>query len=96
MTTAVKALREVGCDEPSVERRTGHISVPVQNGASVLVDAVRRLDRAKVKIDDLSLRRPSLDDVFFALTGKPAEADGEEGDDQVAGDGERRRERSRA
>ena len=96
VTTAVKALREVGCEEPSVERRTGHISVPVQNGASVLVDAVRRLDKARVKIDDLSLRRPSLDDVFFGLTGRPAEEVSEEDDGGVSADGQRRRERSRA
>ena len=36
--------------------------------------AVRRLDEADVVVIDLGLRRPSLDEVFLALTGRPAEA----------------------
>src|SRR5947208_13589660 len=36
ITTALKALREVGCGEPTADRRTGHVTVPVQDGASVL------------------------------------------------------------
>jgi hypothetical protein len=42
-------------------------------GSDALVDAVRRLDAADVVITGLALRRPSLDDVFLALTGRPAE-----------------------
>jgi ABC-2 type transport system ATP-binding protein len=34
---------------------------------------VRRLDAAGVVLSDLALRRPTLDDVFLALTGRPAE-----------------------
>ena len=34
---------------------------------------VRALDDAGIAVDDVELRRPSLDDVFFALTGRPAE-----------------------
>jgi ABC-2 type transport system ATP-binding protein len=107
VTTALKALREVGCSEPTADRRTGHITVPVQDGASVLVDAVRALDKARVRIGDLSLHRPSLDDVFFALTGRPAEADGNgqaaasdgeaaSGDGDAGDAGRPRRTRSRA
>ena len=44
------------------------IAVPAPNGATTLVDAVRRLDSANIELADVSLRRPSLDDVFFALT----------------------------
>jgi ABC-2 type transport system ATP-binding protein len=108
VTAALKALQEVGCGEPTANRRTGHITVPVLDGPSVLVDAVRALDKARVRIGDLSLHRPSLDDVFFALTGRPAEADGNgqtagsdgqapSGDgDGSDGAGARRRTRSRA
>ena len=39
----------------------------------MLVDAVRALDVAGVKVDDLALRRPTLDDVFLTLTGHAAE-----------------------
>ena len=40
---------------------------------SALSQAVRQLDEAGIAIDDLALRRPSLDEVFLALTGRPAE-----------------------
>jgi len=60
-----------------------------------LVEAVRHLDRARVKIDDLILHRPSLDDVFFALTGRKAEEAAEgSGDGQVANNGQGRRRRA--
>ena len=51
----------------------GTVLVPVQSGASALVDAVRALDAEGVEVKDLGLRRPSLDDVFLSLTGHLAE-----------------------
>ena len=48
--------------------------MPVGNGGSTaLVEAVRRLDAAGVETEDLALHRPSLDDVFLAVTGHAAE-----------------------
>jgi ABC-2 type transport system ATP-binding protein len=82
LTTAVKALSALASGEPQIDRRTNHVCVPVLDGSSALAEAVRHLDRARVKINDLSLHRPSLDDVFFALTGRAAEADGEVGNGQ--------------
>jgi len=80
LTAAVKALHDVAAGEPKIDKRTNHVTVPVQDGSSVLVEAVRLLDRARVKIDDLSIHRPSLDDVFFGLTGRTAEAEIADGD----------------
>jgi ABC-2 type transport system ATP-binding protein len=77
LNTTAKALSELASGEPQIDRRTNHVTVPVLDGSTALVEAVRHLDRAKVKVDDLSLHRPSLDDVFFALTGRAAEADGD-------------------
>ena len=51
-------------------------TVPVTGGAAVLVDALRRLDAAAIAVDDVGLRRPTLDDVFLTLTGHAAEDDG--------------------
>jgi ABC-2 type transport system ATP-binding protein len=45
-------------------------------GAAV-AEAVRRLDEAGVDIDDVAIRRPTLDDVFMELTGHAAEEDGD-------------------
>ncbi len=51
------------------------ISAPVAAGAGVLPDLVRALDEVSVALDDVAVHRPTLDDVFLALTGRPAEAD---------------------
>ncbi len=49
------------------------LTVPISGGAAVLVDALRRLDAAGIAVDDVGVRRPTLDDVFLTLTGRPAE-----------------------
>ena len=46
-------------------------------GAGVLVQVVRDLDEAGIAIDDIGLRRPTLDDVFLSLTGHAAEIEPE-------------------
>ena len=50
-----------------------------QLGMTLVADAVRRLDKAGVKIVDLIVRRPTLDDVFMTLTGRRAEEPTDEG-----------------
>jgi ABC-2 type transport system ATP-binding protein len=57
-----------------VDLELQRISVPTRGGVTALVTAARRLDDADIELDDLALRRPSLDDVFFALTGDAARA----------------------
>ena len=68
--------------EVTIDEHTRKLTVPASGGgASVLVQVVRDLDEAGITIDDIGLRRPTLDDVFLALTGHAAElaaaADGE-------------------
>lgn len=48
-------------------------TIPATHGAATLTEVVRGLDQANVIPDDLALHRPSLDDVFLSLTGRPAE-----------------------
>jgi ABC-2 type transport system ATP-binding protein len=50
----------------------------VRRRSGVIADAVLRLHGAGVGIDDIALRRPTLDDVFLALTGHRAEEEPEE------------------
>jgi ABC-2 type transport system ATP-binding protein len=60
-----------------VDDISGRVAVGVgDRGSEALVEAVRRLDAAGVTTDGLAVRRPSLDDVFLALTGHAAEEDG--------------------
>jgi ABC-2 type transport system ATP-binding protein len=71
---ATEIMRKVGDGtDPTVDEPDRGIAVPVAEGAGVLAEVVRQLDAAKITIDDLALRRPTLDDVFLRLTGHVAE-----------------------
>jgi ABC-2 type transport system ATP-binding protein len=70
---AITALRSVSDGAATADADTRKVTSPVSGGSTVLVDAVRALDNAGVKVDDLALRRPTLDDVFLSLTGHVAE-----------------------
>jgi ABC-2 type transport system ATP-binding protein len=59
----------------SVDERSHRLVVPISGGAEVLVEAVRLLDGESIKVLDVGLRRPTLDDVFLTLTGHAAEDD---------------------
>lgn len=67
---ATAALRSLGeSSKIRVDLTTSTISMPLTNGAGTLPKAIRALDVAHVEIEDLSVRRPSLDEVFLKLTG---------------------------
>ena len=71
---AVTAIVKVGEGEPHVDEETALVSMGVGGrGSDALIEAVRSLDAAGVQTHGLALRRPSLDDVFLALTGHAAE-----------------------
>ena len=70
---AVDVIRTVSTGEPTLDEL--RISAPVTGGSTVLVDAIRALDQQGIEVSDLVLRRPTLDDVFLALTGHAAEDD---------------------
>ena len=71
---AAAAIAPIGEGEPHADLETGVISVGVGGrGSDALIEAVRGLDAAGVVTRGLALRRPSLDDVFMALTGHAAE-----------------------
>jgi ABC-2 type transport system ATP-binding protein len=57
----------------TVEEHTRRLTVPVTGGAKLLAEVIRELDARGVEIDDIGLRRPTLDDVFISLTGHAAE-----------------------
>jgi ABC-2 type transport system ATP-binding protein len=68
---AMAVLAEMSDERPTLEDHT--VRVPVRRRSGVIAEAVRRLDDADVYIEDIALRRPTLDDVFIRLTGRAAE-----------------------
>lgn len=64
-------LQPIGKEAPSINPETGWLRIPVDQGTQSLLEAVRILDAQNVPVADVTLRRPSLDDVFLILTGKP-------------------------
>ncbi len=71
------------------EEHTRRITIAADGGAAQLVDVVRRLGEAGIRIDDIALRRPTLDDVFLTLTGHVAEELPVEEEEEAAGAGSR-------
>jgi ABC-2 type transport system ATP-binding protein len=68
---AMAVLAEMAEERPSLEDHT--VRAVVRRRSGVIAEAVRRLDDADVCIEDIALRRPTLDDVFIALTGRAAD-----------------------
>ncbi|MCL6538205.1 MAG: ATP-binding cassette domain-containing protein [Acidothermus sp.] len=76
LAAAVAAVAPLSESEPHVDRETQQISLAVgSRGSAALLEAVRALDAAGVTIEGLVMRRPSLDDVFLAVTGHAAVAE---------------------
>ncbi|HVY96695.1 MAG TPA: ATP-binding cassette domain-containing protein [Solirubrobacterales bacterium] len=74
---AIAALEPIAAERP--EMSDGLLALPIRQRKGAIAEAVRRLNEANIGIDDIALRRPTLDDVFLALTGHAAEEeDGEE------------------
>jgi ABC-2 type transport system ATP-binding protein len=80
-----RALLARGGDEVSMDDHTRRLTVPAHGGAQTLVEIVRDFDEASFKIDDIALRRPTLDDVFLSLTGHVAEEESENGKEKTGG-----------
>ncbi|MEU6574490.1 ATP-binding cassette domain-containing protein [Streptomyces sp. NPDC046805] len=80
MATADEVLRGFGKGDTTVEEHTRKLTVPVTGGAKLLAEVIRELDTRGIEIDDIGLRRPTLDDVFLSLTGHVAEEKEEESD----------------
>ncbi|MFJ2767595.1 ATP-binding cassette domain-containing protein [Streptomyces sp. NPDC087300] len=73
ITPAAEVLRGFGKGEVAVAEHTRKLTVPVTGGAKLLAEVIRELDGRGIEIDDIGLRRPTLDDVFISLTGHVAE-----------------------
>jgi ABC transporter DrrB family efflux protein len=66
---AASLIADLGTGPPRVDPELNVVSLPTTGGAACLIEAGRRLVDNQVGVADLGIRRPSLDDVFLALTG---------------------------
>lgn len=74
LDVAIRAVSSHSRGDMQIDPERRSISAPVTNGPGLLTAIVRDLDAANVPVDDLALRRPTLDEVFLALTGHAAES----------------------
>jgi ABC-2 type transport system ATP-binding protein len=81
---ATEVLAGFGKGETTVEEHMRKLTAPVTGGAKLLAEVIRELDTRGIEIDDIGLRRPTLDDVFLSLTGHVAEAKDQQNDKEAA------------
>ncbi len=79
---AIAAVADLAEERPLSEGGTIRFSVRERSGA--ITDTVRTLDQAGIAIDDIAVRRPTLDDVFLTLTGRPPVDEDESADHDSA------------
>lgn len=78
---AIAALEPIAAERPGMVE--GVLRMPIRQRRGTIAEAVRRLNEAGIGIDDVAMRRPTLDDVFLNLTGHAAEsANGEGGEEE--------------
>jgi ABC-2 type transport system ATP-binding protein len=94
VTLAAAHAQAVAALEPLVRGRIHvsddgrYLSAAVDSSPGLATSVVRALDGAGVLVDNIEVRQPSLDDVFFSLTGeRTEEADDETGGAEDAGAG---------
>jgi daunorubicin resistance ABC transporter ATP-binding subunit len=68
------AMAALGSAPPTVDLDAGRVVIPVADGPGILPQVAARLATAGLRVSDLALRRPTLDDVFLTLTGQPSAA----------------------
>jgi ABC-2 type transport system ATP-binding protein len=74
LMTAMGVLRDLTGSQPQVAPEARRLTVAIAAGAVTLPELVRRLDAAGVEAEDVSIRRPTLDEVFLAETAAATEA----------------------
>jgi ABC-2 type transport system ATP-binding protein len=70
LSEARELLAGMASAEVEVDQHTRRITVPTAGGTATLLDAVRSLDGAGIEVQDIGIRRPTLDDAFLIMTGR--------------------------
>ena len=76
LTRVAEMLGRLDHGETQIDESTRRVSVRVHSGGEGLMSALRSLEASGVELEDIAMRQPNLDEVFLALTGRPAEDHG--------------------
>jgi ABC-2 type transport system ATP-binding protein len=74
LAEATEIVAAITGAQPTVDNASRSVTAPTGLGVETLVLAAKRLTESGIAVDDLSLRQPTLDEVFLTLTGSPTEA----------------------
>jgi len=72
LPSAAELVGRIAATEPEIDAELRRISAPVSDRVAALTDVVRALHDSGVVAEDIGLRRPTLDEAFLHLTGRPA------------------------
>ena len=87
LAAAATALRRAGMGDPIIDEPSSSIRVTVDSAVGAITVVVREMDNAAITLSDISIHRPSLDDVFLALTGPQGGPEPSIGREPAATDG---------
>jgi ABC-2 type transport system ATP-binding protein len=73
VTEAARIIGSITGVEPHVDAGARSITAPTSLGVETLVLVAKEFTDARIAVDDMSLRQPTLDEVFLTLTGSPAD-----------------------
>lgn len=73
VSKAMEIIEQISGNKPKLDDGLNSISAPVSTGTAALIEVINSLTAVGINPLDLGLKRPSLDDVFLALTGHKAE-----------------------
>jgi ABC-2 type transport system ATP-binding protein len=76
----VRLVAELSGVDPRVDAETRTVMAPINQGVDTMLEAATALKAAGIAVDDLSLRQPTLDEVFLTLTGAPPDDESDEED----------------
>src|SRR3546814_926085 len=71
LDAVAEVLATISSEVPRIHHDTQRVSAAAAGGADQLSTVVRLLDERNLPVDDIGMRRPTLDEVFLALTGQP-------------------------
>jgi len=72
LAVVAELLTPLGTEPPHVDEPARRTAVPVIDGTAALTVAVQLIAERGIALDDIGLRRPTLDEVFLTLTGAPS------------------------